>query len=83
MYRPVAGDSIQAEEGGVQLAAEQEAAIFVPPERLARVAAVFGEASQVVGGVGQFQHARHNEVEFDGLIRFRKENRELIKNKIA
>ena len=37
------GWQVEVEEGGVQLAAEQEAALFVPAERWAGPAAVLGE----------------------------------------
>ena len=39
----VAGDAVEVEVGGVQFAAQQEAALFVPAEGRAVVAAVLGE----------------------------------------
>ena len=51
------GRQVEVEEGGVQLAAEQEAALLVPAERRAGPAAVLRERLQVPRRVGQFQHA--------------------------
>ena len=51
----VAGDAIEMEVGGVELAAQQEAARLVPAERRAVVAAVAGKGLQVPGGVGEFE----------------------------
>ena len=45
------------EVGGVQLAAQEEAAFFVPAEGRAVVAAVAGEGLQIPGGVGEFEDA--------------------------
>src|SRR5512137_69972 len=48
---------VEVEEGGVQLAAEQEAAFLVPTERRAGPAAVLRERLQVPRRVGQFQNS--------------------------
>jgi hypothetical protein len=53
----VAGDAVEVEEGGVQLAAELEAALGVPAEGRAVVAAVSGEGGEVPGGVGELEDA--------------------------
>jgi hypothetical protein len=45
------------EEGGVQLAAQQESPILVPPERRAGPPAVRRERLKVPGGVGEFENA--------------------------
>jgi hypothetical protein len=47
---------------GVQFAADQEAALFVPAERGARIAQVPGKGRQVMGGVGEFQDAGGDEI---------------------
>ena len=62
VVRVVAPDAVEVEEGGVQLAAEQEAALGVPAERRAVVAEVAGEGLQVPGGVGEFEDARGDPV---------------------
>ena len=49
------GWQVEVEEGGVQLAAEEEAAVFVPAERRAVPAAVRCEGFEVPGGVRQFE----------------------------
>src|SRR6267142_3358496 len=46
------GRQVEVEEGGVQLAAEQEAALLVPAERRAIPATVLREGFLVPGGVG-------------------------------
>lgn len=46
---------VEVEEGGVQLAAEQEAALLVPAEWWAGEAAVLCEGFEVPSGVRQFQ----------------------------
>ncbi|MFW6074174.1 MAG: hypothetical protein ACOC9Y_01170 [Chloroflexota bacterium] len=43
------------EEGGVELAAQQEAALLVPPEGRPVVAAVLRERLEVPGGVAEFK----------------------------
>ena len=48
---------VEVEEGGVQLAAQQEAPILVPPERRAGPTAVCREGFEVPGGVGEFENA--------------------------
>ena len=54
---------VQVEEGGVQLAAQQEAALFVPAERRVGAAAVAGEGTKVLSRVEEFEHSRHHEFE--------------------
>ena len=44
------GAEVEAEEGGVEFAAELEAAFLVPPERGPSIAAVAGEGLQVPRG---------------------------------
>ena len=51
----VARDAVEVEVGGVEFAAQQEAARFVPAKGRAGVAAVVGEGFQVPGGVGEFE----------------------------
>ena len=53
----VAGEAIEVEEGGVQLAAQQEASLGVPAERRAVVPAVGGEGLQVPRGVCELKDA--------------------------
>ncbi len=53
---------VEVEEGGVQLAAQQEAPILVPPERRAGPAAVLREGFEIPGGVGEFENAGSNEI---------------------
>ena len=48
---------VEVEEGGVQLAPQQEAALLVPAEGRAIPAAVVGEGLQVPGCVGEFENA--------------------------
>ena len=52
------GRQVEVEEGGVQLAAEQEAALLVPAEGRAVPAAVLRERLQVPRRVGQLQNAQ-------------------------
>lgn len=51
------GAEVEVEEGGVQLAPEQEAPLLVPPERRPTPPAVRRERLQVPRRVGQLQHA--------------------------
>jgi hypothetical protein len=60
----LAFDAVEVEVGGVQFAAEEEAALFVPAEGGAVVAAILGEGAQVVGGVGEFEDAGEEEGAF-------------------
>lgn len=57
--RVVAVDAVQVEERRVEFTTDQRAAVGIPPERWAIVAAVVGKRFQVSSGVGQLQHARH------------------------
>ena len=52
-----AGQQVEVEEGGVQFAAKQEAALLVPFKGRAGPAAVLREGLQVPSCVRQFQHA--------------------------
>lgn len=54
---------VQAEEGGVQLAAQEEAALLVPAERRTVPAAVAGEVTKILSRVKEFEHPRHHECE--------------------
>jgi hypothetical protein len=51
----VAAEAVEVEEGGVQLAPEQEPPGGAPAERRAVVPTVARERRQVSGGVGQFE----------------------------
>lgn len=53
---------VEVEEGGVHLAAQQEAPILVPPERRAGPAAVFCKSLQIPSCEGKFQNTRLNEL---------------------
>ena len=53
---------VEVEKGGVQLAAEQEAAFLVPTERRAGPTAVLCERFQVPGCVGQLQNPRQDPI---------------------
>lgn len=53
---------VEVEEGGVQLAAQQEAPILVPPERRAGPSAVFCKSLQIPSCEGKFQNTRLNEL---------------------
>ncbi len=53
---------VEVEEGGVQLAAQQEAPILVPPERRAWPAAVFCKSLQIPSCEGKLQNTRLNEL---------------------
>ena len=57
------GAEVQVEEGGVQLAAQQETPILVPPERRAGPTAVLREGLKVPGGVGEFENAGEEPVQ--------------------
>ena len=52
------GWQVQVEEGGVEFAAEEEAALFVPSKRRAVPATVRCERFEIPSGVGQFKRAR-------------------------
>ena len=54
---------VEVEEGGVQLGAQQEAALLVPAERRAVPAALPGELANVLSRVEEFEHPRHHECE--------------------
>ena len=54
---------VQVEEGGVQLAAEEEAAVLVPEERWAVPGAVAGEFTKVLSRVEEFEYVWHQECE--------------------
>jgi hypothetical protein len=63
---------------GVQFGAQHGAAVFVPFERRAAVAEVFGEGLQVVGGVREFEDSGDDELEVGGRVRGWREDWELI-----
>ena len=54
----IACDAIEVEVGGIEFAAQQEAPLFVPAERRARVAAVSSEGFHIPSGVGEFEDTR-------------------------
>src|SRR5262245_20233580 len=58
VVRVVAPNAVEVEVGRVEFAAQQEAALFVPAEGRARVAAVGGEGLQVPGSIGEFEDSR-------------------------
>ena len=63
LFLPFIGSTeVEVEEGGVQLGAEQEAAVLVPAKRRAVEAAVTGEGLQVPGSVGKFEDAREEPI---------------------
>ena len=90
---------VEVEEGGVQLAAQQEAPTLVPPERRAGPAAVLREGLKVPGGVGEFENAGEEPVAegwwiVDGGLRMKspwtgrgvgggRENGELLDDEVA
>ena len=58
----VLGRQVEVEEGGVQLAAEEEAALLVPSKRWAVPAAFRCEGFEIPGGVRQLKRARRQPV---------------------
>ena len=74
------GWKVQVEEGGVQLATEEEAAVLVPAERWTVVADVASKTIEIVGRVRQLQDARNDE--FDE-IRFFPERYPAVKLEAA
>ena len=60
---------VEVEEGGVQLAAQQEPPILVPTERRAGPAAVCRKGFEVPGGVGEFQNTGEEPVTISGELR--------------
>ncbi len=74
----VAGETVETGVVGIQFGAELGAADFVPAEGFAVVAHVFGEGTQVVGGVDEFEHARGDEVNIGGGVCAWRQDRELL-----
>ena len=54
---------VQVEEGGVQFAAEDEAALLVPLEGWTVPAAIVGEVTKILSRVEEFEHPWHQECE--------------------
>ena len=73
---------VQVEEGGVQLAAEQEAALLIPTEGRTVPAAVAGEVTKVLSRVEEFEHPRHDECEFGVGEGIGREHRRLLHREI-
>ena len=61
-------DAVEVEIDCVQLAAYEEATLFIPDERRAILTQVAGERLHVPSGVGQFEDAGHDEVEQGGCV---------------
>ncbi|MCY1375616.1 hypothetical protein D9M69_630430 [compost metagenome] len=59
----VAGEAVESGVVGVQFGAQGGAAVGVEGEGRAFVAQLSGPGGEVVGGVGQFQYARDDEIE--------------------
>ena len=69
---------VQVEDGGVQFAAEDEAALLVPAERWALPAAVASEFTKVLSCVEEFEDSRHHESENGLGVGVRWGHRDLI-----
>src|SRR5690606_37466377 len=74
----VPSEAVQARVVGVQLGAEDGAALEIPSERVAGVAEIFGPGTKVFGGVGQLENARDDEGKVRGRIPARSQDRQLL-----
>jgi hypothetical protein len=55
----VALDAVEMEVGGIEFAAQEEAAFFIPTERSTIVAAVLSEGLEIPSSIGEFENTSY------------------------
>src|SRR5690606_22858315 len=75
------GQAVGARVEGVEIGAEERAAVLVPGEGWAVMTQIVGEGGQAVRGVSEFEHLRGDEGETGLIVEVWRQDRQLLIDK--